>query len=80
MKYIFEQTDTGCVETLELRGHIFKKEHRKITGGLRTVSKDFAEQIEDAGLGNKQLLDKVDMVFDGFLASDFMNIAKMEDY
>lgn len=79
MKYIFEQTDTGCVETLELKGKVLRKEHKKIKGRLVTKDKSFVEQLEEAGVSDEQFLNEVDMILDSFLMSDLMNIAKMED-
>lgn len=79
MKYIFEQTDTGCVETLELKGKVLRKEHKKIKGGLVTKDKSFVEQLEEAGVNDDWFLMEVDTILDDCMASDLMNIAKMGD-
>lgn len=78
MKYIFEQTNTGCVEILEFKGKVLKKEHKKIKGGLVSKDKSFVEQMEEVGVSDEQFLNEVDMILDGFLTSDLMNMAKME--
>lgn len=43
------------------------------------INKDFSEQMEDTGIDCKPLLDKVYEIFDSFLASDFMDVAEMDD-
>lgn len=76
MKYIFEQTDTGCVETLEFGGKFLKKEHKKIKGGLVTKDKSFVEQLEEVGVNDDWFLMEVDAILDGFMMSDLLSVAE----
>lgn len=43
------------------------------------ISWSIRENMEDAGIDYKPILDKVYEIFDSFLASDFMDVAEMDD-
>lgn len=78
MKYIIESTDNGCVEIIEFDdGSKYIKEHITTDYGSRQLTDNFYEQMEKDGIC-EEILDKVCDVFDGFLASNFLDIAKFE--
>lgn len=75
MKYTIEQTDDGCIETLELAGEIYIKNHEGDGSGTSTSDKDFWEQMEVNGVP-EDVLDKVYKTFDSkYMAIDFLGIA-----
>ena len=75
MKYIIETTENGVNETLEVDGNLYKKEWCREGNGLfRCKQKGFADQMENDGYDNELLLEKVDEVFDSFLASSVDDI------
>ena len=75
MKYIIETTENGVNETLEVDGNLYKKEWcREENGIFSCKQKNFADQIENDGYDNELLLEKVDEVFDSFLASSVDDI------
>ena len=74
MKYTVETTENGVNETLELYGIIYKKEGiRRENGLLECLQKDFRAQMEEDGYEGG-LVEKVDDIFDGFLAGDVDDI------
>lgn len=78
MKYVIETTENGCVETITLSdGRQYSKRHvRSDHGGSITRDDDFYEQMERDGIC-EEILDKVCDLFDGFIASDFMDIVEL---
>lgn len=77
MKYVIETTETGCVETITFNdGSTFTKRHTKTDFGSRLENDEFCEQMERDGIC-EEILDKVYDLFDGFIASDFMNLAEL---
>lgn len=77
MKYTVETTENGVNETLELYGIIYKKEWiRRENGLLECLQKDFRAQMEEDGYEGG-LVEKVDDIFDGFLAGD---VDEIRDY
>ena len=75
MKYIIETTEDGVNETLEVDGNLYKKEWcREENGIFRCKQKNFADQMENDGCDNELLLEKIDEVFDSFLASSVDDI------
>lgn len=78
MKYVIETTETGCVETITFNdGSTFSKRHTKTDLGSREEDDEFCEQMEKYGIC-EEILDKVYDLFDGFFASEFMEIAELE--
>lgn len=75
MKYIIETTEDGVNETLEVDGNLYKKEWcREENGIFRCKQKNFAKQMENDGCDNELLLEKIDEVFNSFLASSVDDI------
>lgn len=75
MRYSIETTKNGVNETLEVDGNLYKKEQEREENGLfRCKQKNFVEQMENDGYDNEPLLEKVDEVFDRFLASSVDDI------
>lgn len=75
MRYSIETTKNGVNETLEVDGNLYKKEQEIEENGLfRCKQKNFVEQMENDGYDNEPLLEKVDEVFDSFLASSVDDI------
>lgn len=75
MKYTIEQTDDGCIETLELAGEVYIKNHEGDGSRTSTSDKDFWEQMETNGLP-EDVLDKVYDTFDSKnMAIGFLSIA-----
>lgn len=77
MKYSIETTEDGVVETLEINGAVYKQEWIHVAQGhLGCKQRDFTKQMIEDGL-NDELIEKIEEIFDGFLASDFDS---MRDY
>ena len=75
MRYSIETTENGVNETLEVDGNLYKKEWEREKNGLfRCKQKGFADQMENDGYDNESLLEKIDEVFDSFLASSVDDI------
>ena len=78
MKYVIETTETGCVETITFNdGSTFSKRHTKTDFGSREEDDEFCEQMERDGIC-KEILDKAYDLFDGFFASELMEIAELD--
>lgn len=78
MKYTIESTETGCVETIELKdGKTYTRKHTKMIWGSECKDGDFADMMAQDGVCD-EMLDKVYDTFDSFLASNFMDIAELE--
>lgn len=78
MKYTIETTEHGCVEALELHdGSKYTKRHTKTSFGSQCENEGFAEQMEADGIC-EEILERVSDVFDGFLPSEFMDIAELD--
>lgn len=79
MKYTIKSTENGCLETIELQdGRKYTKKHTRTSFGSRCEDKEFWEQMQDNGIRDDEMLDKVYETFDGFVASSFMDIAELE--
>ena len=77
MKYSIETTENGVVETLEINGVVYKKEWVHVAQGhLGCKQRDFSAQMIEDGW-NDELIEKIEEIFDGFIASDFDS---MRDY
>ena len=75
MRYSIETTEDGVNETLEVDGNLYKKEWEREENGLfRCKQKNIADQMENDGYDNESLLEKIDEVFDSFLASSVDDI------
>ena len=78
MKYTIESTETGCVETIEMKnGKTYTRTHERMPWGSQCKDKDFSEQMEQDGVCD-EMLNNVYDTFDSFLASNFMDIARLE--
>ena len=78
MKYVIETTNDGCIETIELHdGTKFVKRHTKTGYGAKSEDEEFADQMEKNGICD-EMVNKVYDTFDGFIASDFMDIAELD--
>ena len=78
MKFTIETTNDGCMETLELHdGSKYTKRHIKTSFGSQCEDLAFADQMVLDGIC-EEIVDKVYDVFDGFLPSEFMDIAELE--
>lgn len=79
MKYTIETTQTGCIETLEIGGKIYKKEWQRTSSGCRCNNNEFYEQMESDGIDNKDVLNKAYDIFDdGFKVFGFIELSEME--
>ncbi len=79
MKYVIETTENGCIETLEFQnGMKFEKKTNRTDFGCETFDENFAEQLEKQGF-DEEIIEKVYDAYDGFGASHFLDIAKLED-
>lgn len=77
MKYTIETTKNGCVETITLDNGIkYSKNHIKTGYGSIKEDNTFSEQMERDGIC-EGILERVYDLFDGFIASEFMNIADL---
>ena len=78
MKYMIESTPRGCIETLEFEdGSKFVSETRRTCFGAETTGPCLASQLEDAGFC-EEIVEKVEDLFDGIRACDFIDIAELE--
>ena len=78
MKYSVETTDSGVIETLEVEGSLYKKEWTREENGLVSCKqKDFSTQMQNDGYEDDELLEKIEEVFDSFIAS---SVDDMRDY
>lgn len=78
MKYSVEMTENGVIETLEVDGILYKKEWEMEENGIfRCKQKDFSTQMRNDGNENEILLEKIEEVFDGFIA---ISVEDMRDY
>lgn len=79
MKYTIETTENGCIETITLSNRSqYSKRHTRTECGSRCKDDEFHEQMERDGICD-EILDKVNDLFDGFFASDFMDIAELDN-
>ena len=79
MKYVIEATENGCVETLEFsNGEKFTKRTERTEYGCKSLDKDFAEQLDDAGFC-EEIVEKAWDMFDGFGNLNFLEIAELEN-
>lgn len=77
MKYTIETTEDGCRETIVMNnGNTYTKRHRKTFYGSECKDEEFCNQMENDGYC-EEMLEKIYDVFDSFLASEFMDIAKL---
>lgn len=77
MKYTIETTENGCQETIVMDdGKTYIKRHKKTCYGSECQDKEFCDQMENDGYC-EEMLEKIYDIFDSFLASDFMDIAKL---
>ena len=80
MKYTIESTEKGCIETIELDdGRQYTREHTRTSFGSKCEDLDFSEQMDNNGIADDEFLDKVYDTFDSFLASNFMDMAELEE-
>lgn len=78
MKYSVETTDSGVIETLEVEGSLYKKEWTREENGLVSCKqKDFSTQMQNDGYEDDELLEKIEDVFDRFIAS---SVDEIRDY
>ena len=77
MQYTVETTENGVVETLVIEGETYKKEWVRDGGCLRCQQKDFAAQMKDDEISDDLLLERVEEVFDGFIASSVDDIREI---
>lgn len=75
MKYTIETTEKGCIETLEVKGKIFTKETYRTYYGCSSNDVNFAEQLEECGYDD-EILDRVNDLYDGFAALEFLELAE----
>lgn len=76
MKYTIETTENGCQETMVINGgKTYIKRHRKTFYGSECLDEAFCEQMREDGIC-EEMLEKIYDTFDGFLADDFMDIAR----
>lgn len=76
MKYVIETTDDGCVETVTLDdGKEYSKRHVRTDYGSISDDFDFWEQMKRDNTCD-EILDRVNDLFDGFFASNFMALAE----
>lgn len=77
MRYTIETTENGCQETIMMDdGKTYTKRHRKTSYGSLCRDEEFCEQMENDGYC-KEMLEKIYDTFDSLLASEFMDIAKL---
>lgn len=79
MKYTIETTEKGCIETITFRdGRQYSKRHTRTSFGSQAEDDEFYEQMEKDGIC-EEMLNGVYDLFDGFIVSDFMNLAEWDD-
>lgn len=79
IKYMIEKTENGCVETVIFSdGRQYSKRHTKYECSSTIEDDEFHEQMERDGIC-EEILRKVYDLFDGFFASDFMDIAELDN-
>ena len=77
MKYTIETTENGCQEMIKMdNGKTYTKRHKKMFYGSECQDKEFCDQMENDGFC-EEMLEKIYDTFDTFLASEFMDIAKL---
>lgn len=77
MRYTIEATENGCQETIMMDdGRTYTKRHRKTFYGSECQDKEFCDQMENGGYC-EEMLEKIYDTFDSFLASEFMDIDKL---
>ena len=77
MKYMIETTENDCQETIVMDdGKTYTKRHKKTFYGSGCHDKEFCDQMEHDGYC-EEMLEKIYDIFDSFLASEFMDIAKL---
>lgn len=78
MKYSVEMTESGVIETLEVEGILYKKEWTREENSLFSCKQqDFSIQMINDGNEDELLLEKIEEVFDGFIAS---SVDEIRDY
>ena len=78
MRYMIETTKNGCVETIMFSdGRQYSVRHTKTNYGSRVEDDEFHKQMKKDGIC-EEILDKVYDLFDGFIASDFINLAELD--
>lgn len=77
MRYTIETTENGCQETIVMdNGKTYTKSHKKTFYGHECLDEEFYDQMEKDGFC-EEMLEKISDTFDSFLASEFMDIAKL---
>ena len=77
MKYTIELTDNGCIEELEFNGKVYKRESERTDYGCSS-DRDFSEQLEEDGIDDEEILDKVYEMFDEtYSPLNFMELAEI---
>ena len=77
MRYTIVTTENGCQETIMMDdGRTYTKRNRKTFYGSECQDKEFCDQMENGGYC-EEMLEKIYDTFDSFLASEFMDIDKL---
>lgn len=76
MIYSVEVTENGFIEKLEIAGNIYYKKWINTDIGAKCQDDDFCEQIENDGIANEMILEKIyDVIDSSFFA---FNVAEIE--
>ena len=79
MKYSIEETENGCIETLEFsNGEKYTKRSVRTEYGCKGLDKDFSSQLEEVGFCD-EIVEKIDEMFDGFLTLNFLDVAGLDN-
>ena len=77
MKYTIETTKDGAMQTLEMgNGEIYTSEVKGTFFGCETRNV-LSQQLEEAGY-SEEIVERVDDLFDGCLALDFIDLSDLE--
>lgn len=76
MKYSIETTKNGCIERLEIAGKKLESETVRTDYGCQGLGKCFEDQLEEMGF-SEEILDKVDDIFGGFTALEFLQLKEL---
>lgn len=79
MKYSIETTESGAIEKLEIGGKEYIKKHTRHPGSMTCESKEFCEQLENAGL-DEDVSEKIFEVFDGACSMLAFDIVETKEY
>lgn len=78
MKYTIETIPGGCRETLEFEdGSKFITEMKRTAFGAEGLNPSLSHQLESAGFC-EEIVDKVDELYCGSSAYDFLELAELE--